>query len=69
MTEQKTIIPETIGQKIVKGLKNKSKERKLIIAISILAIILVAGYATGYISGYHQALIDFNIIQGRVIVL
>jgi len=66
MTEQTTIIPELTGEKIVKRLKRQAKDKKLILAVMILGFVLIGGYATGYISGYHQALIDFKIIAGSV---
>jgi hypothetical protein len=69
MTEQKTIIPESTAEKIIKGIKRQSKSRKMLAAISIIFLVLIAGYMTGYNSGYHQALLDFNIIAGRMITL
>jgi hypothetical protein len=69
MTEQETIIPETTGQRIVKALKKQSRSRKTLVAAGLLFIVLIAGYSVGYNSGYHQALVDFEIIVGRVMVL
>jgi hypothetical protein len=69
MTKQETIIPESIGEKIVRGFKRETKSRKLFIAVSLLALCILAGYAFGYTEGYHSALVDFEIIAGRVITL
>jgi hypothetical protein len=69
MTEQKTIIPETTGERIVKGLKRQSKESKTMVELLLLLILLASGCAVGYSMGYHQALLDFNIIAGKVIIL
>jgi hypothetical protein len=69
MTEQTTIIPESTGQKIVRCFKKEAKSRKVIIAMVLLAICIVAGYSVGYNEGYHTALIDFKIITGSVFTL
>lgn len=64
--EQKTIIPETTGEKIVKSMKKRAKEKKFLLAVSLLLIFGILGYSLGYMQGYHEALIDFNIIVGQV---
>jgi hypothetical protein len=66
---QETIIPETIAEKIVKGFKRESRSRKLFIAVGLLTLCIIAGFAVGYNDGYHQALIDFGHITGQVIRL
>lgn len=66
---QDVLIPESIGEKIVKGFKRETKSRKLIIAASLLAVCIIAGYAVGYNQGYHDALVQFNIIADKVITI
>ena len=63
---QETIIPESTGEKLTKMLKKEIKGRKFFIAFALLAIVLIAGYAVGYQSGYHDALIQFKIIEPMI---
>ena len=63
---QKTITEESIANKISRMLKKEIKSRKFIYVMMILAIALGAGYFVGYTLGYHDALVDFNIIQATI---
>lgn len=64
---QETITPESACEKLTKMLKREVKSRKLIAAIGLIAIALAAGYFCGYQQGYHEALIDFKLIEATVL--
>ena len=60
---------QTAAERAKKEKKKERRDRERNATILLLVGVgcLVAGAALGYISGYHQALVDFGIIAGSLI--
>ena len=56
----------TVAEKAKKE-KRKERERWINIAFVVALAALAIGVGFGYISGYHQALVDFKIIAGSLV--
>lgn len=72
MTKIEKLMPATLedAQHEIKRLRQKEKKRRERVVLLLFAVILLAfciGFAVGDQSGYHAALVDFNIIAGYVI--